>query len=115
MFKNKRSINNAIACPFVNKFPLILLLLYISSLQQFSCLQKITGDTQTFAVKVFGKYIPHRYKPDQAKAELKPQNDYKKVLNLHFIKGFSEKIKRELRKEGISVVFGKGKPLESSL
>ena len=51
MFKNKRSNNHAIACPFVNKFRLILLLLYIRSMQQFSCLQTIFGDTQTFTVK----------------------------------------------------------------
>ena len=37
--------------PLVNNFPFILLLLYISSLQQFSWLQKIIGDTQTFAGK----------------------------------------------------------------
>jgi len=65
--------------------------------------------------RVFGKYIPHKYKPNQAESELKPQNDYENVLNLPFVRGFSEKIKRELRKEGITVVFGKGKTLESSL
>ena len=65
--------------------------------------------------RVFGKYIPHKYRPDKAKSELKLQIDNEKVLNLPFIEGFSEKTKRELRKEDIAVVFGKGRTLESSL
>ena len=28
--------------------------------------------------RVFGKYIPHKYRPNQAKSQLKPQNDYER-------------------------------------
>ena len=43
------------------------------------------------------------------------QEDFGKVLNLPFIKGFSERIKRELSKEGVNVVFKKGRTLEKML
>ena len=45
--------------------------------------------------QVFGIYIPHKYKLDQVKSELKPQNDFEKVLSFPFLKGLSEKITRE--------------------
>ena len=40
------------------------------------------------------------------------QADYGKLLTLPFIKGFSERIERKLRKEGVTVVLGKGKLLK---
>ena len=48
--------------PLVNNFPFILLL-YISSLQQFSWLQKIIGDTQTFVGKHTQIYQPFKNFP----------------------------------------------------
>ena len=35
------------------------------------------------------------------------QDDFGNIINLPFIKGFSERIRRELSKEGINVVFKK--------
>ena len=61
---------------------------------------------------VFQKYIPHKYKPQPNKEKPKHQIDFDKVINLPFIRGFSEKVKREMQKEGITVVFGKGKLLK---
>ena len=43
------------------------------------------------------------------------QDDFGKVLNLPFIKGFSERIRRELSKEGVNVAFKKGRTLEKTL
>ena len=43
------------------------------------------------------------------------QDDFGIVIYLPFIKGFSERIRRELRKEGINVVFKKGRTLEKTL
>jgi len=64
---------------------------------------------------VFQKYIPHKYKPQPNKEKPKHQIDFDKVINLPFIRGFSEKVKREMHKEGITVVFGKGKTIEKTL
>ena len=68
----------------------------------------------TVVDKVFKNYIPQKYNPMMEKKEKGEQEDFRKVLNLPFIKGFSERIKRELSKEGVNVVFKKGKTLEKN-
>ena len=56
-------------------------------------------------------YIFASYKPDQK--EENEQFDY--TLTVPFIPGFSENLKRELRKLGVRVAFRKGRTLESIL
>ena len=43
------------------------------------------------------------------------QEDFKKVLILPFIKAFSDKVRSDLAKEGVKMVFKKGQTLEKVL
>ena len=69
----------------------------------------------TVVDEVFKNYIPRKYNPMMENKEKGEQDDFGNIINLPFIKGFSERIRRELSKEGINVVFKKGRTLEKTL
>ena len=59
----------------------------------------------TVVDEVFKNYIPRKYNPMMENKEKGEQDDFGNIINLPFIKGFSERIRRELSKDGINVVF----------
>ena len=69
----------------------------------------------TVVDEVFKNYIPQKYNPMMENKEKGEQDDFGNIINLPFIKGFSERIRRELSKEGINVVYKKGRTLEKTL
>ena len=45
---------------------------------------------------IFKKYIPRRHNANYGNTKEEKQEDFGKVLNLPFIKGFSDKVRRDL-------------------
>ena len=64
---------------------------------------------------IFKKYIPRRHDANYDNTKEEKKEDFEKVLNLPFIKGFSDRVRRDLVKEGVKVVFKKGQTLEKML
>ena len=66
---------------------------------------------------VFSKYIPDKYEPETLKGEQdnKPPIIFVNVIIVPLIQGFSNKLKKELQKEQISIMFGKDNTLETQL
>ena len=64
---------------------------------------------------VFSKYIPDKYEPETLKGEQDNKSLFDNVIKVLFIQGFPNKLKKELQKEKMSVVFGKDNTLETQL
>ena len=66
---------------------------------------------------VFSKYIPDKYEPETLKGEQdnNPPIIFVNVIIVPLIQGFSNKLKKELQKEQISIMFGKDNTLETQL
>ena len=65
--------------------------------------------------RIFDNYVPQKYRTDENEQKLNPQLDFTRSLYVLCIKGFSDMLKRELRKEEIDVVFSKGPTFEKKL
>ena len=63
---------------------------------------------------IFKKYIPRRHDANYDNTKEKKE-DYEKVLSLPFIKVFSDRVRRDLVKEGVKELFKKGQTLEKML
>jgi hypothetical protein len=63
---------------------------------------------------VFSKYIPDKYEPETLKGEQdnNPPIIFVNVIIVPLIQGFSNKLKKELQKEQISIMFGKDNTLK---
>ena len=66
---------------------------------------------------VFPQNIPDKYKPEtlKGKQDNKPLITFDNIIKVPFIQGFSNKLKKELQKEQIGVVFRKDNTLETQL
>ena len=64
---------------------------------------------------ILKKYIACRHNTNYDNTKEEKKEDFKKVLNVPFIKGFSDRVRRDLMKEGVKVVLKKGQTLEKML
>ena len=58
--------------------------------------------------RIFDNYIPKKYRTNENEQKVKPQLDSSRSLYVPYVRGFSDMLKRELRKEEINVIFSKG-------
>ena len=65
--------------------------------------------------RIFDNYIPQKYRTNENEQKVKPQLDSSRSLYVPYVRGFSDMLKRELRKEEIDVIFSKGPTLEKKL
>ena len=76
----------------------------------------ITNDYPVEVVdKIFDNYIPWKYRTNENEQKVKPQLDCSRSLYVPYVRGFSDMLKRELRKEEINVIFSKGPTLEKTV
>ena len=64
---------------------------------------------------IFKKYIPFRDDANYDNTKEEKKEDFEKVLNLPFIEGFSDRVRRDRVKEGVKVVFKRGQTLKKTL
>ena len=65
----------------------------------------------------FSKYVPDKYNSDiqRCKKDDKPPLNLEIVIKVPFIQDLSNRLKKELEKEQVKLVFGKGNTLETQL
>ena len=65
--------------------------------------------------KIISRYIPQKNRTINEEIKPKEQIDFENTLKIPYIKGFSDRLKRDLKKEGIDIVFSKGITLGKKL